>query len=99
MKISVSEQTARKALAVLPTTTEDQDLRQLRERLEQGLKNVTAAGTLTPDELDALIGATRHVLRQSSPATVRLNDQLNTAIPKLEALLARRTAEATDSRG
>lgn len=105
MKVNVSEDTARKTLAILPADTTDQDIRQLRDRLETGLKAVTAAGTLQPAELDALIVVSRFALSvhlmqgRPDPAPIyRLKDQLNTAIPKLEALLARRTAEA-ESRG
>lgn len=96
MKVNVSEETARKALALIPGDVRDLDLLQLRDRLEKGLKAVTAAGTLNPDELDALV--TLVICEFNSPKHWLTADQsarphLRTALPKLQALRDRRLAE------
>lgn len=90
MKIGLNESTARKVLDLLPAVPADQDLLELRRRLNTGLKAKTAAGVLTRDELDALIAVSRYAMTVKAGGAVdRLHEQLNAAIPKLEALLAR----------
>jgi hypothetical protein len=90
----MSEQTARKLLDVIPAGTKDQDLRQLRQRAEQGLKAVTGAGNLNVQELEAVLTMARIGADQASPVVIRIVEHLRTAIPKLEALKARRQLEA-----
>lgn len=94
MKIGMSEQTARKLLDRIGETA-DQDLMQVQQRLEQGLKATTAAGFLTQDDLTALIDAAQFTLSMAGEqrGVAHLQQQLVNAIPKLEALKARRQAE------
>ncbi len=101
MKIGMSDTTARKVLAQLPANTTDQDLRQVRTRIEQQLKASVNGGHLNPSELEALIWAGGDVIdtvKGNPNPSVRVQvhaQNLVTAIPKLEALLARaRTAAA-----
>lgn len=99
MKVNVSEQAARKVLGLIPATT-DPELVDLRQRLETGLQKVTDHGVLQADELKALIWAAALFAdtTDTNPDTPgparRAADQLKTAGPKLEAMLARRQAEA-----
>lgn len=100
MKIGLSEAAARKTLAIIPCTTNDQDLIQLRDRLEIGLKAATAGGHLDDQDLKALIWAAAAFidgaeLNTQATMPVRLAaERLKLTGPKLEALLARAQAAA-----
>lgn len=91
MKIGLSEAAARKTLAMIPCTTNDEDLIQLRTRIEQQLKATTAGGHLLPSELAAVIAVVQVWLDNLNGVIVPGNVHPNvvTALPKLRALLAR----------
>jgi hypothetical protein len=97
MKIGLSEAAARKVLVALTTADpKDEDVNQVRERLETGLKATTAAGHLVASELEALVivvmnelNNPKHVLG-GTVAAVNTRGNLRTALPKLQNLLARK---------
>lgn len=101
MKLSISEQTARKVLDVLdaiPNGTDDPDLAQLRDRVYQNLKNVTGAGALTLDELLTVLAL---VARESDDLDITHSrrEHLQRVVAKLEALRDRRRFEAGGANG
>jgi hypothetical protein len=110
MKINLSDAIARKVLGNIPANTEDQDLQQLRLRLEAGMNRTSPM--LTADELDAVMHASmKAVLALRSDGLgnycedikvkqllVKRYDDLTAAIPKLELLRDRQLA-VEESRG
>lgn len=98
MKIGLSEDTARKALAHLPADGTDQDIRQLRDRLEQGLKAATGSGMLTRDELATLRQLVCQTIDRDGQQRYGGPGHLQRVLAKLEALLDRGQA-AAEGRG
>lgn len=93
MKVNVSDKAARKALDMIPADTQDPDLLQLKDRLKKGLAASATDQQLTADELEVLTVLLTLELRTphflgSDPAIVARR-----ALPKLNALKARRRAE------
>ena len=96
MKVSMSEATARKVLAVLEDGDHhDQDLVQLKERVQGGLKATTGAGFLSAGDLGTLVFLVTQELKtpKHSEPGGPFQEALGFALPKLQNLLARRVEE------
>lgn len=103
MKVNMTEATARKVLGTIPAGTGDPDLQLLQKRLEAGLQATAGSMHLTADELQALVALVGAELSPANAARGAVHfhprersgrPHLDTALPKLQALLERRAGES-----
>lgn len=97
MKLNVNQDQAKKTLALIPCTTNDPDLLELKQRLERGLDQNAEGQKLDATELDAVLVAVidelnqpvQHVVDGQNGARRQHRDALKAAYPKLQALRER----------